>query len=246
MPVFLSEEDVLRYRRQIIMPEIGEAGQRLIKNATVMIAGLGGLGGLSACYMAAAGVGRLKLVDNDQVALHNLNRQILYASSDIGKWKTVCAHDRLKALNPSCQIESFSATIEPDTIVDIVRDCDLIVDGTDTLETRNVLNKMAVELRIPFIFGGVNGFNGMMAVFSPGRGACLACMFPNPPPKFSGEIGVIGPTAGVIASLQCMEAIKRLIGKGSDFPGALFHFHGLNTRLKKMVINRNPDCLVCG
>jgi molybdopterin/thiamine biosynthesis adenylyltransferase len=246
MTIALSEADADRYRRQIIMPEIGEAGQQCLKKATVMIAGVGGLGGLSACYMAAAGVGRLKLVDNDRVAVHNLNRQILYTTADIGKWKTACAHDRLKALNPSCQIEALNTAIDMDTIADMAQGCDLIIDGTDNIETRNVLNRIALKLRIPFIFGGVSGFDGMLAAFSPGRGACLACMFPKSLPKAAGEIGIIGPTAGVIASLQCIEAIKWLIGIESRFSGLLIHFHGLDSRMKKMLVNRNPECPVCG
>ncbi|MEJ2039981.1 MAG: HesA/MoeB/ThiF family protein [Desulfosarcinaceae bacterium] len=245
MPTALSEEDALRYRRQIIMPEIGEAGQQRIKKATVMIAGVGGLGGLSACYMAAAGVGGLKLVDNDRVAVHNLNRQILYTTADIGKWKTDCAFGRLKALNPSCCIDVVKDAIGPDTTTDIADRCDLIIDGTDSIETRMVLNRIAVALKIPFIFGGVSGFDGMLAAFSPGRGACLACMFPDPQTKAAGDIGIIGPTAGVIASLQSMEAVKRLIGKESSMPGALIHFHGLGPRLKKTVVSRNPECPVC-
>lgn len=151
----------------------------------------------------------------------------------------------VKALNPSCQIETHNETIGADTLADIARRCDLIIDGTDTIEARNVLNRIAVELRIPFIFGGVKGFDGMMAVFSAGRGSCLACMFPEPMPKAAGEIGIIGPTAGVIASPQCMEAIKQLIGMGQDFCGTLIHFHGLGPRLKKMVVDRNPECPVC-
>lgn len=246
MSIALSEEDAIRYRRQLIMPEIGETGQGRIKAATVLVAGMGGLGGLSACHMAAAGVGKLKIVDNDRVAVHNLNRQILYTTADIGKWKTACARDRLSALNPSCQIEALNAAIGPDTIADIARGCDMIIDGTDTIETRAVLNAIAWELRIPFIFGGVNGFDGMVAAFSPGRGACLGCLFPKPQPTPAGEIGIIGPTAGVIASLQSMEAIKRLIGWKSGASGTLIHFHGRDTRMKKMAVHRNPDCPVCG
>lgn len=244
MPIHLSKDETIRYRRQLIMPEIGLDGQQRIKAATVMIAGIGGLGGLSAWYMAAAGVGRLKIVDMDRVALHNLNRQILYSTLDIGRRKTTCARDRLTALTPSCQIEAIHEAIEPDTVADMARGCDLIIDGSDNFETRAALNQAALSLGIPFIFGGVNGFDGMAAVFSPGKGPCLACMFPKPPPA-AGENGIIGPTAGVIASLQSMQAIKQLIGKGSGLSGMLIHVHGLDMRIKKMVIDRNPACPVC-
>lgn len=241
-----SKDEALRYRRQVILPEIGETGQQRLQKATVMIAGLGGLGGLSAFYMAAAGIGRLMIVDNDQVALHNLNRQLLYTTADIGEWKAECAQSRLQALNLNCQIEASNVSIQADTIFEIARHCDMIIDGTDNFATRNILNRIAVALKIPFIFGGVNGFDGMMAAFHPGQGGCLSCLFPNPPAKPAEEIGIIGPTAGVIASLQSMAAITLLVGKGSSAAGVLHHFHGFDMRLKKMAIEKNPDCPVCG
>lgn len=138
MPECLTEADAIRYRRQLILPEIGVAGQHRIKAATVMVAGVGGLGGLSACYMAAAGVGRLRIVDMDRVALTNLNRQILYTTGDIGKSKAACAKDRLAALNPSCRIEAIHQAIDPGTVVDMARGCDLIIDGSDTFKTRSI------------------------------------------------------------------------------------------------------------
>ncbi len=239
------EAENIHYRRQLSMPEIGEKGQACLKQATVMIAGIGGLGSLSAYYMAAAGVGHLKIVDMDRVAGHNLNRQILYTTSDIGKPKTDCAQARLKALNPWCDIEPIAEQIGPDTIDAMVGGCDLIIDGTDTIDTRRLLNHAAVERGIPFIFGGVNGFDGMVATFIPGQFACLACIFPVNTPMASEEIGVIGPAVGVIASLQCVEAVKLLIGKGSDLSGSLLHFHGLGMRFKKIAVDRNPDCPYC-
>jgi adenylyltransferase/sulfurtransferase len=150
----LSTDETQRYRRQLIMPEIGVTGQKRLKEATVMVAGVGGLGGLSACYLAAAGVGRLKIVDGDRVAVHNLNRQILYTTAEIGQWKTDCARQRLTALNPLCQVAAINASIQPDTVARMVQGCGLIIDGTDTLETRGVLNQAALTMGIPFIFGG--------------------------------------------------------------------------------------------
>ncbi len=241
----LSTDETLRYRRQMIMPEIGVAGQQRLKAATVMIAGIGGLGGLSASYMAAAGVGRLIIVDMDRVADHNLNRQILYTTNDIGRWKSTCALDRLTTLNPFCQVEAVNQAVSQDTVDDIVCGCDLIIDGSDNFAMRTTLNQAALKRSIPFIFGGVNGFNGMLAVFSPGKGACLQCLFPKPPSSMNGKIGIVGPTAGVIASLQSMEAIKHIIGHKSINASMLIHFHGLDMRFKKMRIDRNPDCPVC-
>lgn len=242
----LSADESQRYRRQLIMPEIGVAGQQRIKAATVMIAGIGGLGGLSACYLAAAGVGRLKIVDMDKVVIHNLNRQILYTTADIGCWKTDCARARLTALNPLCRVEAINQPVTAESVDDIAQDCALIIDGSDTFGTRVVLNQAALNRGIPFIYGGVNGFNGMVAVFSPGRGACFRCMVAQPPAPAAEEIGIIGPTAGVIASLQGMQAIKCLIGKGPAQASELIRLQGYDMRFKKMVITRNPVCPACG
>lgn len=245
MPFCLSEEEKHRYRRQWIMPEIGEGGQQRIKQATVMIAGLGGLGSISAYYMAAAGVGHLKIIDMDRVADHNLNRQILHTTADLGKPKTDSALAKLKALNPWCHIETLAVRITDETVGAMVSGCDLILDGTDTIVTRKVIHRAAREKNIPFIFGGVNGFDGMVATFIPGQFACLECIFPANAQPAPDVIGVIGPAAGVIASLQCMEAVKLIIGKGEVLSGALMHFHGLSMRIKKIALDRNPDCRVC-
>jgi molybdopterin-synthase adenylyltransferase len=245
MSVDLSEDEQIRYRRQLIMPEIGVRGQDRLRQATVMIAGLGGLGSICAFYMAAAGVGRLRIIDMDRVALHNLNRQILHTSADIGKRKTASARQKLNALNPGCRIETLAARITGDTAADMVRGCDLILDGTDNLATRRVLNRAAWEARIPFVFGGVSGFDGMVATFIPGRSACLECIFPGNDHAASAEIGVIGPTVGVIASLQCLEAVKLMTNQESTLAGNLVHFHGADLRLKKTALEPNPDCRVC-
>jgi thiamine biosynthesis protein ThiS len=152
MPLSLSDEEIQRYRRQLSMPEIGTRGQQHLKQATILIAGLGGLGSISAYYMAAAGVGQLKIADSDQVASHNLNRQILHTTVDIGKFKTVSACEKLKALNPWCHIDPLAERISDDTVGVMVSGCDLILDGTDNIGTRRVLNRAAQEAGIPFIF----------------------------------------------------------------------------------------------
>lgn len=245
MPFSLSEEEKRRYRRQLIMPEIGAIGQQQIRQATVMIAGLGGLGSISAYYMAAAGIGHLKIADKDRVAAHNLNRQILHTTADIGKLKTDSAREKLKALNPWCQIEPMAEHIADDSVGMMASGCDLILDGTDNLDTRRVLNRAAQEAGIPFIFGGVNGFDGMLATFIPGQSACLECIFPGNGPRSPEELGVIGPAVGVIASLQCVEAVKILSGNGADLSGFLVHFHGRGMRMEKTAVDSDPDCRVC-
>ena len=245
MSVDLSEEEKRRYRRQLIMPEIGVRGQRRLKRATVLIAGLGGLGSVSAFQLAAAGVGRLRIVDMDRVAVHNLNRQILHTTEDIGKSKTASARQRLKALNPGCRIEAQTVRIASETAAELIRGCDLIVDGTDNLDARRVLNRAARDAGTPFIFGGVNGFDGMVATFVPGRSACLECIFPGNPYRTPVEIGVIAPSVGVVASLQCLEAVKLLTGQESHLAGRLIHFHGADMRLKRATVPPNPDCRIC-
>lgn len=245
MPFDLSEEEKGRYQRQLGMPEIGLSGQRQLKQATVMIAGLGGLGSISAYYMAAAGVGHLKIADSDQVAEHNLNRQILYTTVDIGEQKTQAAREKLKAFNPWCHVEPMAARIADDTVGMMVSGCDLILDGTDNLDTRRVLNRAALKAGIPFIFGGVNGFDGMLTTFIPGQSACLECIFPGSIRRSPEEIGVIGPAVGVIASLQCVEAVNILTGNKADLSGTLVHFHGHGMRLEKTVVDPDPDCRIC-
>jgi len=243
--VDLTQEEQIRYCRQLILPEIGVRGQHRLKRATVMIAGLGGLGSVSAFQLAAAGVGHLKIIDMDRVALHNLNRQILHTTADIGMLKTKSALKKLEALNPCCRIETVTVQIADDTIGEMVRGCDLILDGTDNLAARRALNRAARDAKIPFIFGGVNGFDGMVATFIPGRSACLECIFPQKTQRTPAEIGVIGPTVGVIASLQCLEAVKLLTRQESDLAGSLIHFHGADMRLKKATVEPNPDCRIC-
>ena len=245
MPQGLSEEERTRYRRQLIVPQIGEQGQQRLKQATVLIAGIGGLGSIAAYYLAAAGVGHLKIADMDRVAVHNLNRQILHLSTDIGALKVESARIKLSALNPWCHIEAMARHIDADSVDAMVGGCDLILDGTDNIGTRRVLNRASLSNRTPYIFGAVGGFDGMVSTFIPGRTACLECLFPTGTREPSGEIGVIGPAAGVIASLQSIEAIKILAGQKPGLAGALMHFHGLGMRLKKTVIDPNPDCHTC-
>jgi molybdopterin/thiamine biosynthesis adenylyltransferase len=212
MPLSLSDEEIQRYRRQLSMPEIGTRGQQHLKQATILIAGLGGLGSISAYYMAAAGVGQLKIADSDQVASHNLNRQILHTTVDIGKFKTVSACEKLKALNPWCHIDPLAERISDDTVGVMVSGCDLILDGTDNIGT-----------------------------------ACLQCIFPGNSHRSPEVTGVIGPAVGVIASLQCVEAVKILTGNGADLSGTLVRFHGLGMRMEKTIVDPDPACIEpCG
>ncbi|MGA6925492.1 MAG: HesA/MoeB/ThiF family protein [Desulfosarcina sp.] len=244
-PPSLSDDEQVRYARQLIMPEIGQSGQQRLKGATVLIAGLGGLGSVSAAYMAAAGVGRLRIADLDRVTLSNLNRQIIYHTADVGRLKTESARAKLTALNPCCRIEALATRIEGDSVETMVSGCDLILDGSDNIATRRVLNRAARREGIPFVFGAVSGFDGMAATFMPGGSACLECLFPDHRDRPPQEVGVVGPTVGLVASLQSMEAVKILTGKRPDLAGFMVHIHGQGMRVIKSAVDPNPDCRVC-
>ncbi len=173
----LSSEEAIRYNRQLILPEIGPQGQIKLKQARVLIAGVGGLGSVSAYYMAAAGIGSIRIADGDCVEAGNLNRQILHGTGDIGKPKTLSALEKLQNLNPHCNIEPIQEIISDETILDMVAGCTVILDGTDNLKTRKILNRASILKGIPFIYGGVDGFIGMATTFIPGRTPCLECFF---------------------------------------------------------------------
>jgi adenylyltransferase/sulfurtransferase len=240
-----SQEELARYQRQLMIPEIGEAGQRKLREAGVFLAGMGGLGSITAYYLVAAGIGRLRMADNDLVSVGNLNRQLLHTTGDIGKTKATSAADKLTRLNPHCQVESFHASIDDRSIDRLLEGCDLIVDGTDNLKTRRVLNRASIRKGLPYLFGGVHGLNGMVTTFLPGQTACLECLFPErtvieTPP------GVLGPAPGLIACIQTMEAVKRLVGFGQLLKGRLLYFRGFDISFKEVLLERNPDCPVCG
>ena len=197
----LPSEEALRYHRQIILPEIGEEGQTKLRKARVFLAGVGGLGSVSAYYLAAAGIGRLRLVDKDRVELGNLNRQMLHFSDNIGDAKAYSARDKLRRLNPHCRIEALHEEITWDNGEEMVGNADLIMDGADNVETRRILNRVSLKKRIPFVFGGVDGLTGMATTFIPGKTPCFECLFPDEMPS-KGPPGVLGPLPGIIAGIQ--------------------------------------------
>jgi len=242
----LSREEKARYRRQMIIPDIGEEGQRRLKAARVCIVGLGGLGSISSMGLAAAGIGYLRVVDCDRVELGNLNRQFLHGTEDVGRFKSDSARDRLLALNPEIRIDGRNVEITQENVQDIVGDCSLIVDGTDNLATRKALNRTAVQKGIPFVYGGVEGFEGMVTTIVPGRSPCLECLFPGEDRSANREIGVPGPMPGVVASLQALEAIKYLVGIGPALSGRLLLIRALGMSIHEMHVDRNPRCPVCG
>jgi adenylyltransferase/sulfurtransferase len=242
----LSEEEARRYSRQMQLPEIGLEGQARIAAGRVLVAGLGGLGSIGAYYLAAAGVGHLRLVDRDRVALDNLNRQILHASADIGRPKTASAAEKLTRLNPHCRVEAIETDIGDDHAEALIEGCSVIFDATDNRATRQVLNSASVKKGVPFVYGGISGWQGMASTFIPGRTPCFSCMFPStaesiavePPPA-------LGPTAGLVASLQCLDTLQLLVGLVPRLAGRLLRFSGATMEFHLLPIDRNPHCPVC-
>jgi len=241
----LSLDEKKRYDRQIKIPEIGAEGQVKLKRARVLIAGLGGLGSVTANYLAAGGVGRLTIVDSDCVSLDNLNRQILYGTADIGRAKAECAREKLEALNPACRIAAVKGGIDDDNVLDLISGHDVLVDATDNIRTRLILNRGAVKTGIPFVFGGVENFDGMATTIVPGTTPCLACLFPHIRER-SEKPGIIGPVAGWVASIQCMETVKILIGLKPALSMRLLTIRGGDLTIRQITLEKNPDCRVCG
>jgi molybdopterin-synthase adenylyltransferase len=243
----LTQEEKLRYNRQIIIPEIGEEGQKKIKKAKVFVAGIGGLGSISTYYLTAAGIGYLKMVDKDTVDYSNLNRQIIHWSENIGERKSESGSRKLKSLNPNCAIEAICAEITEENCMELLGDCSVIVDAMDNMKTRRLLNAASVKKGIPYVYGGVHQLDGMASTFIPGETPCLECVFPSirtepdaPPP------GILGPVPGIIACIQAIETIKIIAGLGGLLTGRLLFFSGYDMTFREFNINRDPDCPVCG
>jgi len=236
-----------RYARQILLPQIGSDGQDTLGRSSILIAGAGGLGSISSLYLAAAGVGHIIIADHDHVEESNLNRQLLHSESSLEIDKTVSAANRLKELNSSIKITPFQKKLTSKNIDSLVNKIDIIVDATDNYKTRQVLNRASLKHNLPFIFGGVQGFGGMVSCFVPGRTPCFECVIPNPGTKKKSK-GILGATAGIIASIQAMETIKLLlnIGTGLDrLENRLLRISGLDMQIKTTTLEVNPDCQIC-
>jgi len=223
---------------------IGEEGQEKLKRAKVLIAGGGGLGSASSIYLAAAGVGTIRIVDHDRVELSNLNRQILHWDKDIDQRKVDSAAEKLRQLNQGISIETLEETIDETNVSRLVADSDLIVDAMDNLPTRYLLNKVAIEKRIPFIHGAVHGLEGRAMTILPGETACLRCVYRGliPQEKFP----VLGVTPGVIGCIQATEAIKYIVGTGQLLADRLLVYDGLNMKFTQLTVRRDPNCEHCG
>jgi adenylyltransferase/sulfurtransferase len=243
--VELSPRELERYDRQIRINGWSQEGQEKLKSSQVMIAGIGGLGCLAALYLTAAGIGTLRLVDNDRVELSNLNRQILHWEQDIGKYKVDSAKEKLASLNRDVLVETSRETISEDNVASLVEGSDVIVDGMDNLETRFVLNRASIRNNIPFIHGSIEGFNGHMMTIIPGKTPCLFCLYGDVPSKRV-KFPVVGPTPAAVASLQSMEALKLITGIGKPVTNRLIVIDGAYMELREVEIKRNPRCSECG
>mgnify|MGYP001815698110 CR=1 FL=1 len=245
----LNADELRRYSRHLVMPEVGREGQERLKSARVLVVGAGGLGSPAAMYLAAAGVGKLGLVEFDRVEESNLQRQVLYGQSDIGSSKIGVAQARLREINPLIEIVAHELKIDSSNAMELVGRYDLVVDGSDNFPTRYLVNDACVLGGIPDVYGSIFRFEGHLAVFDGKQGPCYRCLFPEPPPPglvpSCAEGGVLGILPGVIGSLQASETIKLLLGIGESLIGRLMIFDALGPRFRELRLKKSPDCPVC-
>jgi sulfur-carrier protein adenylyltransferase/sulfurtransferase len=246
----LSNDEVKRYSRHLIMPEVGMDGQRRLKASKVLCIGAGGLGSPVAMYLAAAGVGTLGLVDFDTVDYSNLQRQILHGTPDVGRPKLQSAKDRLNALNPEIEIRTYETALSSENALALFEPWDIIVDGTDNFPTRYLVNDACVLLGKPNVYGSIFRFEGQASVFAAANGPCYRCLYPEPPPPglvpSCAEGGVLGVLPGIIGTIQATEAIKLIIGAGEPLVGRFLIFDALRMKFRELRLRRDPDCPVCG
>lgn len=244
-----TEEQIKRYSRHIILPEVGGKGQRRLLNSSALLVGAGGLGCPAALYLAAAGVGRLGVVDFDHVDLSNLQRQILHHTHDVGRPKVESAVETIGDINPDVKVEPYQVQLSSENVKDIIAGYDVIVNGCDNFPTRYLLNDAAYFLKKPLVDGSIFRFEGQVTTFMPGKG-CYRCLYPAPPPPglvpSCAEAGVLGVLCGVVGSLQALEAIKLILGKGDLLVNRLLFFDALALEFRQVKIRRDPECPVCG
>jgi len=247
----LSQDELLRYSRQINLAQVGKEGQCRLKQARVLCIGAGGLGSPAALYLAAAGIGTIGIIDQDTVDLSNLHRQILHGTSDVGSEKTDSARVRLLATNPTLAIETYTTRLSASNASELIHDYDVVVDGSDNLPTRYLSSDVCVWEKKPNVYGSVHQFEGQASLFAPHLGGpCYRCLFPEPPPPEAipncAEAGVLGVVPGLIGMIQALEAIKLIINKGDNLLGRLLHVDALTLRFHEFKIRRDPNCPVCG
>jgi len=249
-PVGLSQDEILRYARHLITPEVGMEGQLKLKQASVLCVGTGGLGSPITIYLAAAGIGKLGLVDSDVVDVSNLQRQVLHGTRDVGRPKLDSARDTLRELNPFVEVATYDARFSRQNALAIARDYDIVVDGTDNIPSRYLLSDVCVLLGKPLVHGSVYRFEGQVTVFDAKQGPCYRCVYPDPPPpELVQRIavgGILGVQPGIIGCIQALEVIKRVVGKGKPLIGRLLTLDSMNLRFREVKIQKNPQCVACG
>src|SRR5438309_1462007 len=246
----LSPQEVARYSRHLIMPEVATEGQKRLKASSVLLIGAGGLGSPLGLYLAAAGIGRIGLVDFDVVDFTNLQRQILHGTADVGRPKLQSARDRIRAINPEVQTDLYETRLTSANALDLFKPYDIIIDGTDNFATRYLVNDACVLLGKPNVYGSIFRFDGQASVFYPGKGPCYRCLYPEPPPP--GEVpscaegGVLGILPGLIGCIQATEAVKLILGTGTPLIGRLLLYDALQMTFQEFKVRRNPKCPMCG
>jgi sulfur-carrier protein adenylyltransferase/sulfurtransferase len=245
-----TPEQLIRYSRHFLLPEVGEDGQAKLLQAKVLMVGAGGLGSPSAYYLAAAGVGTIGIIDDDVVDISNLQRQILHANDRVGTPKVESAKKTLEGLNPDVKVIPYQAKLTSENIMEIIKDYDLVVDGCDNFPTRYLVNDACVLAEKPNVHGSIFQFEGQATVFSPGNGPCYRCLYPEPPPAemapSCAEAGVLGVLPGLIGVIEALEAIKIILGKGETLIGRLLHFNTLTMEINTLKLRRDPNCPMCG
>ena len=246
----LTNEEILRYSRHLIMPEVGMEGQLKLKGARVLLIGTGGLGAPLGLYLTAAGVGKIGLVDFDVVDFTNLQRQVTFGTSDVGKPKTEAAKARLSNLNPDVEIRTYETKLTSENALELFKDYDVIADGTDNFPTRYLVNDACILLGKPNVYGSIFRFEGQVTVFGMPDGPCYRCLYPEPPPPglvpSCAEGGVLGVLPGIIGSLQAMETIKLILGRGDSLVGRLLLFDALTVKFRELRLRKNSHCPMCG
>jgi molybdopterin/thiamine biosynthesis adenylyltransferase/rhodanese-related sulfurtransferase len=249
-PEGLTKEQRMRYSRHTLLPEVGVEGQLKLLNAKVLLVGAGGLGSPSALYLAAAGIGTLGLIDDDEVEESNLQRQVIHTTARVGEPKTESARASIEALNPDVEVVEHRTRLDADNVLEIIEGYDVIVDGADNFPTRYLLNDASVRLRKPVVSASILAFDGQISTFVPYEGPCYRCLYPTPPPPelapSCGAAGVLGVMAGVMGLLQANEVIKLVAGIGEPLIGRLLLYDSLGTRFTELKVKRDPECPICG
>ena len=245
-----TDEQITRYSRHILLPEVGGKGQKKLAQARVLVVGVGGLGSPAILYLAAAGIGTIGIIDDDTVDLSNLQRQVIHHTEDLGRLKVLSAQDKVKALNPDVTVVPIEKRLDANNAIDILKDYDIVIDGADNFPTKFLINDACFFARRPLVHGAILRFEGRAFTILPGKTACYRCVFKAPPPAgivpSCQEAGVIGVLAGVIGTIQATEVLKLVIGIGTPLTNRLLDYDAKTSRFRQINVSKRPDCPLCG